>query len=257
MKKEKNNIISMFGDEKTSGTSDVKYSKLMNDFFAHFENDFAEGWTLDEVIEFATVAWNFGNLKAIMPKEEFNAVINNDLEQDPNKELLQKMIARKTSKFKKYNRFFVDFKLTINEDDSPILTVTTQSEEDFLTNMMDDVSQFTPEDMEEDYIDRQAIIIKPKQPFLDWVNNVTSLSPDDPITEVREANVYLVDEGIDDLEKWLRKKFDKFFIMELEDWLPSKKEWPKKRNYKMFQEWFQVDISSMIYDLEERPIIKG
>jgi hypothetical protein len=59
------------------------------------------------------------------------------------------------------------------------------------------------------------------------------------------------DDKIDDVEKWLIKKFDKFFMMELDEWCANKKEWPQKRNYKMFKLWFKVEISEMIYDLEK------
>lgn len=44
--------------------------------------------------------------------------------------------------------------------------------------------------------------------------------------------------------------------MELDDWHMNKKEWPQKRNYKMFKEWFQIDFSSMVYDMEKRPVSK-
>lgn len=53
-----------------------------------------------------------------------------------------------------------------------------------------------------------------------------------------------------------QKKYDKFFMMELDEWHKNKKEWPQIRSYKTFKQWFKVDISKMIYDLEKRPIVK-
>ncbi|UAM99007.1 hypothetical protein K8354_04065 [Polaribacter litorisediminis] len=44
--------------------------------------------------------------------------------------------------------------------------------------------------------------------------------------------------------------------MELEEWYSIKKEWPKRRNYKMFKEWFHIDISTAVYDLEKKPVSK-
>ena len=38
----------------------------------------------------------------------------------------------------------------------------------------------------------------------------------------------------------------KFFTMELNDWHTNKKEWPQKRNYKMFNLWFRVEIFSLL-----------
>ena len=46
-------------------------------------------------------------------------------------------------------------------------------------------------------------------------------------------------------------------MMELNDWHDNKKEWPQKRNYKMFKLWFRVEISEMIYDLEKKPVSKS
>jgi hypothetical protein len=72
-----------------------------------------------------------------------------------------------------------------------------------------------------------------------------------------DIDIYLVDDNINDLEKFLKKKFDKLFKMVLEDWHTNKKEWPQKRNYKMFKQWFRIEISEMIYDLEKKPILKS
>jgi hypothetical protein len=44
--------------------------------------------------------------------------------------------------------------------------------------------------------------------------------------------------------------------MELEEFNDNKKIWPQKRNYKMFSKWFQVHISSEIFDLESVPVLK-
>ena len=79
----------------------------------------------------------------------------------------------------------------------------------------------------------------------------------DEIEEMKTTNTYLISEGIEDVDVWLKKKFDKIFSFELEFWHLNKKEWPQKRNYKMFQEWFQVDVSTMIYDFEKMPVFKS
>ncbi len=45
--------------------------------------------------------------------------------------------------------------------------------------------------------------------------------------------------------------------MELTEYHEIKKEWPQKRSYKMFRQWFQINVSTIVYDLEKRPVIKG
>jgi hypothetical protein len=109
-------------------------------------------------------------------------------------------------------------------------------------------------DLDESYIDRQSIILKPQQPFIDWAKNL----PDDECFFDKTGiivNTYLIDEDII-AEKWLKKKFDKLFMLELEEICQNKKPWPNKRNYKMFREWFRVEFSELVFDLERRKVTK-
>jgi hypothetical protein len=107
-----------------------------------------------------------------------------------------------------------------------------------------------------DSIDRNAIIIRPKQPFFDWLNTI--YPKDEPITKNDENNIYLIREmDSNDLTmKWIKKNFEDIFSNELNDWCTDEKAWPKKRDFKMFSDWFEIEISSMILDLEDDPITK-
>ncbi len=101
-------------------------------------------------------------------------------------------------------------------------------------------------------INRNAIVVKPKKPLFDWVNY---LYPDDepPAAHDGESNVYLVKEkdSKEATERWLKKNFDKIFENELNDWHTDEKDWPQERDFKLFKEWFEYEIHSMILDLEE------
>jgi len=251
----KNKIINLFGNNEVVPNNGVKYSELLEEFMNPFASNFKDYEYIEDIFEFAVNAWNFGNMKVLMPQEEFKKTTDLIKENDINFVLLSKMIDYKVSKFKEYTNFIVDYELTQTNAD-PILKVTTQEQEPYLSDMMNtQENEVTQDDFEENYINRSAIIIKPQQPFLDWYSN---LYPEDDFEDdIKETNIYLVDDTIDDVEKWLKKKFDKFFMMELEEWHDNKKEWPQKRNYKMFNLWFRVEISEMIYDLEKKPILKS
>lgn len=108
-----------------------------------------------------------------------------------------------------------------------------------------------------DPIDRIAIIVKPKKPFFDWLNSV--FPEDEPITTKDDNNVYLLREMVDNeaVLKWVKKNYDKIFINELNDWYTDEEGWPKNRTYKMFAEWFDIEICSMVLDLEDFPVNKG
>jgi hypothetical protein len=106
-----------------------------------------------------------------------------------------------------------------------------------------------------DSINRNAIVVKPKQALIDWVN---SIYPESPIEAVNEATVYLIKEkdSNEAIEKWLQKNFDNIFQNELNNWHTDEKDWVQKRTYKLFKEWFDIEIHSMILDLEETAITK-
>ncbi|MCK9269840.1 MAG: hypothetical protein RBR47_12710 [Bacteroidales bacterium] len=104
-------------------------------------------------------------------------------------------------------------------------------------------------------INRNAIVVKPKKPVLDWVNSVY---PEKPVFTPGEGNVYLIGErdSNEEIAQWLKRNFDEIFQNELNDWYTNEEVWPQKRTFKMFQEWFDYDIHSMVLDLEETEIIK-
>jgi hypothetical protein len=249
----KNKVINLFNKPQiVVPNQGTKYSQLLEKFLEPFVNDFKDVEFYEDIFEFGINAWNSANMKLILPKEDndnaFNALENSGI----NVALLNRMIDYKISHFKNYTNFIVDYELKETIED-PILKITTQEQDAYLKSMFE---QFEQEDatgnFEENYINRSAIIIKPLQPFIDWCSN---LYPED-LDDVKETRTYLISEDFEEIEFWLEKKFDKLFTFELESWHQNKKEWPQKRNLKMFKEWFQIDISTMIYDFEINPILK-
>lgn len=255
----KNKAISLFGNNKIVQNKGVKYSELLEQFIAPFVNEFRDTEYIEDIFEFAINAWNFGNMEIILPKGAFEKATDLIKEKEINIVLLRKMIDYKVSNFKEYENFIVDYELKeVKPGEDPVLSIITQEKEAYLANMMDSSdNEATEDDFRENYINRSAVILKPQQPFIDWYFN---LNLEDELSfeeDIKETNIYLVDDKIDDVEKWLKKKFDKFFTMELDEWCADKKDWPQKRNYKMFKQWFQVDVSTMIYDLEKIPVLKS
>ncbi len=105
-------------------------------------------------------------------------------------------------------------------------------------------------------INRAAVIIKPKQPFVDWLNSVFS---DDNYTleQLRRDNLsFLIPifDDPDDTIKYLKKAFHEIFDWELYGWCVDRETWPENRNWKMFNEWFEIEINSEVFDLVGLPI---
>ena len=248
----KKKVINLFDDKIIVQNTDVKYSELFENFLKPFVNEFKDVEYYEDIIELGIVAWNFGNLKSILPEDD-DAFLNVAKDKNVDINLMKRMINYKVLNFKQYNNFVVDYDLE-GSDEAPVLTLVTQEEDAYLSNMLDKIGNEDSQDQfEENYINRSAIILKPLQPFITWVKN---LYPEDDFTGI-EAITYLVDEDIDDLEAWITKKYDKLFTFELTGWSTNKKQWPQKRTHKMFREWFRVDVSTLVFDMERSPVSKA
>lgn len=250
-----NKIINLFNNSDNVEHGGSKYSDLVQEFMAAFSDDFSDVEYFEDILEFTINAWNFGNMRVIFPEQEFEeiiAMVTQEISDDREGELLNKMTAYKVENFSEYSNFILDYEIEETENDT-VLTLTTQEEDDYFSYLFGDMeSDFSEEEYEENYINRTAIILKPLQPFFDWCSNLYPEETD----EINEINTYLISEDIDDVEAWLKKKFDTLFKYQLETWHTNKKEWPQRRNYKMFKEWFQVDISKMVFDVEKHPVSK-
>ena len=104
-------------------------------------------------------------------------------------------------------------------------------------------------------INRAALTIIPRQPYVEWANRVDDEEPkmnlDDPQDEY---TFYLIDNVANErgVTAWLRKHFAEIFEEELAAWMQDEKTWPPNRDYRMFREWFDVQVSSMVIDLGQK-----
>ena len=101
-------------------------------------------------------------------------------------------------------------------------------------------------------VNRAAVIIKPKQPFIDWLNSIPDDSFNYILEHISKDNItFLIPEYDDpeDSRKYIKKRFEQIFIWELWGWITAEELWPKKRTWKMFQEWFSIEINSEVFDL--------
>jgi len=251
----KNKVIHLSRNQITPN-SDEKYSQLLEQFMTPFAKDFINIKYIEDIFEFAINAWNMANINKIMPDDDIEEAMISIQPKDVNSLLLTKMIAYKQEKYASYNKFIVDFELKEPKaGKAPILSVLTQEEDAYLAAMANEIeaeNSIFEDEYDENFINRSAIILKSQQPFIDWHN---SLYPDSKIEET-DVHIYLVDDRIDNLEEFLKKKYDNFFTRVLFDWHTNKKDWPQRRNYKMFKQWFRVQTSTDVFDLEKKPVLK-
>jgi len=108
-------------------------------------------------------------------------------------------------------------------------------------------------------INRSAAIIRPKQPFVVWVNSVADEGHQYSIEDFRtDCSVILLPETDSDehAESILKDLFSSIFDLDLSGWITDESAWPDNRTYEMFKEWFDVEFHSMIFDPYEDDIEK-
>ena len=257
----KNKVINLFDNKKLISNEGKKYSALLQDFIQPFMYYFKDFEYVEDIFEFSIDAWNMANIHSQFSKKERKKILASFPKGDGDDLLiLKKMLDYKHEKFSSYSNFIIDYEIieTANQNET-VLNIVTQPKEIYLANMVEGIESekylhSAEEEFEENFINRSAIILKVQQPFIDWISN---LYPDIIGETLEEPLIYLIDDIVENLEPFLKKKYDKFFKMVLEDWHTNKKEWPQRRNYKMFTQWFQVDISGFLYDTGKKPILKS
>lgn len=109
-------------------------------------------------------------------------------------------------------------------------------------------------------LNRTAVVLKPRAPFLDWVR---ALLRDEGETdwddeEIREEpNVYLLpdsesrEESVEDLAD----RAEELFEIELKGWTLETDRWPEERDWEAFQEWFDFEFLGLVLDTTEEELV--
>lgn len=108
-------------------------------------------------------------------------------------------------------------------------------------------------------INRGLIVIKPKQPYVHWANHVDEHEPKLPLSKAHEdCEAYLVPvfEDDDEAQRVLKRVYKGIFENELFGWCTDEQTWPKRRGFKTFLEWFDVEFHSVVIDLGKGGIMR-
>ena len=101
-------------------------------------------------------------------------------------------------------------------------------------------------------INRAAIILRYKEPFIKWINESDPYDDDPGITlesANKERTVYLIsDTDAENYEQWIELNYKELVESELGNWYTDEALWPKKITEKMFDEWFEVECHSVLID---------
>lgn len=98
-----------------------------------------------------------------------------------------------------------------------------------------------------------VVIVKAKQPLIDWTNSVNKEVTMTLADCRRESTVYVIPEYYSNEagRRYIKLHYKEIFEEELNGYWEDEDAWPKNRTYKMFLEWFEVEFHSLVMDLRE------
>ena len=101
-------------------------------------------------------------------------------------------------------------------------------------------------------INRGLMVVKPKQPFLDWIRSVDEAPGNLQLKDLQDdCSTYLVPEfdTPNDLRAVIAWCWDVVFDQELYSWFTDENLWPIDRTEEMFRDWFDIEFHSLVFDL--------
>jgi hypothetical protein len=107
-------------------------------------------------------------------------------------------------------------------------------------------------------LNRTALLVRPRQAFLDWLHREDPTSRHLTLHDLRQdSTVYLLPECDDD--EATRECLEAFcvhvFEEELDGWIRTPSSWPPLRDFKVFEQWFEWTVHSMVVDLSADPLL--
>lgn len=104
-------------------------------------------------------------------------------------------------------------------------------------------------------LDRFVAIVRPEQPFLDWLGKLPDFeSLELSLEQVQGDCTALIIPEFDDEDEaaaFVYKLWEDLFEAELDAWSEDKALWPQKRSVEMFMEWFRIEIHTTVVEIEE------
>ena len=101
-------------------------------------------------------------------------------------------------------------------------------------------------------VNRSLLIVRPRQPYVDWANSVDDDGPPADLTFLREQpHAYLVEdiELLDEFAQLIDVYWEPIFHEQLDGWMRDPDLWPEELTREMFLKWFDCELSTMIWDM--------
>ncbi|MDG1658098.1 MAG: hypothetical protein P8H56_05920 [Crocinitomicaceae bacterium] len=93
-------------------------------------------------------------------------------------------------------------------------------------------------------VNRGYILVRGKQPFVDWAN---AQQPEFEVTVDGEPTIYLVEEEFYDEQLLIKENFKRIFFAELDAVSDDESSFPDIK-LQVFNDWFNVETGSTVMD---------
>ena len=109
-------------------------------------------------------------------------------------------------------------------------------------------------------LNRVVVVVLPRAPLVKWINDVGPAEAGVvTLEDAREDPTSLLvpvrrDELDERGQKWLRQNWRFVFEQTLHDWYVDETMWPRSRTKKMFEEWIEVRMHSIVLDCSRLPL---
>jgi hypothetical protein len=112
--------------------------------------------------------------------------------------------------------------------------------------------------MNQPTINRGVLVLIHQPAFYNWVLSFDPDSGFDFQEEPMEISSYLISDEIDphELEDEVFALHPFLFEHELVGWTEDESVWPAKRDFETFRTFFKWQYSSLVFDLEEIPLVR-
>lgn len=105
-------------------------------------------------------------------------------------------------------------------------------------------------------LNRSAISVKLRQPFVDWINSLSDSGEEDvTLDDVnQESTSYLIPEleEDDDLENLIAERYLDILENELYSWEEDASLWPEEIDRDLFDDFIRIEPAFMVFDLDEQ-----
>lgn len=122
------------------------------------------------------------------------------------------------------------------------------------------LSKFYSENYVPSYtLDRAVIILKKKQPYIDWIRKLPDPDLETTLEEINsEPSTYLIPSSEDNigLVAYLNSVCHEIFAIEMGGWWTEEEDWEKDLSFENFNRWFDYEVSTLPIDLGEHEILR-